>query len=110
MDFALKGKDNTGWKKPSGLYTYNIVKSSGKLATSDTPADQIVSTLMAVKFDKYDDGLKEIEVDSLCNGPVAENTPPEAIKKIYIPGSKPIIDGYDPAWTSGFFDAINSTR
>jgi len=81
MDFALKWKENIGWKKPNWVYTYNIVKSSGKLATSDTPTDQVISTLMAVKFDKYDDWLKEVEIDSLCNGPVAENTPPEAIKK-----------------------------
>lgn len=32
---------------------------------------------------KYDDSLKEIEVDSMCNWPVTDKTPPEAIKTWY---------------------------
>jgi len=40
---------------------------------------------MAVKFDTYDSGLKEVQIDSLCNGPLSENTPAEAIKTIYVP-------------------------
>jgi len=92
------------------VYSYNIVKSSGKLATEETPKEQVVSTIMAVKFDTYDSGLKEVQIDSLCNGPLSENTPAEAIKTIYVPGSKPVIDGYDPSWTSAFFEAINNPK
>ncbi len=55
---------------------------------------------MAVKLTEYDGGMKEEEVDTLCNGPVAENTPPGAIGKIYIPTTNPVIDGFDPAWLS----------
>lgn len=110
MDFALKDKWNNWWKKPTWVYSYNIVKSSGKLATEETPKEQVVSTIMAVKFDTYDSWLKEVQIDSLCNGPLSENTPSEAIKTIYVPGSKPIIDGYDPSWTSAFFDAINNPK
>jgi penicillin-binding protein 1A len=110
MDFALKDKWNTWWKKPTWVYSYNIVKSSGKLATEETPKEQVVSTIMAVKFDTYDSGLKEVQIDSLCNGPLSENTPAEAIKTIYVPWSKPIIDGYDPSWTSAFFEAINNPK
>ena len=49
-----------------------------------------------------------MQVDTLCNGPVSANTPPEDIATIYIPSSKPIIDGYDPTWTTGFFGAVSS--
>lgn len=106
MEFALKDLPKADWKKPEGLYTYNIVKTSGKLATKNTPEGQSVSTIMAVKLDQYDDGVKEVQIDTLCNGAVTENTPPDAIKTIYIPSGKPIIDGYDPEWTSSFFASL----
>ena len=106
METALKALPKEEFKKPKDVYTYNIVKTSGKLATKNTPESQVISTIMAVKLDEYDDGQKEVQVDTLCNGPVSENTPPDAIATLYIPSSKPIIDGYDPEWTSGFFAAI----
>ncbi len=106
MEFALKDLPKADWKKPEGLYTYNIVKTSGKLATKNTPEGQSISTIMAVKLDQYDDGVKEVQIDTLCNGAVTENTPPDAIKTIYIPSGKPIIDGYDPEWTSSFFASL----
>jgi penicillin-binding protein 1A len=105
MEFALKNLPKVEFEKPKWLYTYNIVKSSGRLARSDTPEDQVVSTIMAVKLDEYDGGLKEVSIDSLCNWPVSENTPPEDIRKIYVPSLAPIIDGFDPTWSSGFFEA-----
>ena len=55
MEFALKDLPSVDWEKPKDIYTYNIVKTSGKLATKDTPKDQTVSTIMAVKFDDYDE-------------------------------------------------------
>ena len=53
---------------------------------------------MAVKLTEFDGGFKEEKIDTLCNGPIAENTPPNAIGTILIPASNPIIDGYDPEW------------
>lgn len=106
MEFALKKLPKEEFQKPKDLYTYNITKTSGKLATENTPKDQVVSTIMAVKLEEYDDGFKEMKIDTLCNGPVSENTPEESIKTIYIPNSKPVIDGYDPEWTRGFFEAL----
>lgn len=105
MEFALKNLPKLEFEKPKWLFTYNIVKSSGRLARSDTPEDQTVSTIMAVKLDEYDGWLKELTIDSLCNGPVSENTPPEDVKTVYVPSSAPIIDGFDPTWTAGFFEA-----
>ena len=106
MEFALKDLPKEEFKKPKDIYTYDIVKTSGKLATKDTPKDQVVTTIMATKLTDYDGGLRETRIDTLCNGPVSENTPESFIQTVYIPAEKPIIDGYDPAWTSGFFEAL----
>lgn len=82
-----------------------IAKASGKLATEETPPEQKIATLMAVKMEEYDEGMKSERIDTLCNGPVSENTPESSIATVFIPSAKPIIDGYDPAWTAGFFEA-----
>lgn len=108
MEFALTDLPKADWQKPKDVYAYNIVKSSGKLATKNTPEWQTVSTLMAVQFNQYDEWLKEIRIDNLCNGIATENTPPDAIQTIYIPSGKPIIDGYDPEWTKSFYTALRA--
>ena len=59
-----------------------------------------------MKFDDYDEGVKEIKIDTLCNGIATDTTPVDAIRLIYIPSGKPIIDGYDPEWTSSFYAAL----
>lgn len=106
MEFALKDLPSADWEKPKDIYTYNIVKTSGKLATKDTPKDQTVSTIMAVKYSDYDEWLREIKIDTLCNWLATEDTPPDAIKLVYIPSWKPVIDWYDPEWTSSFYLAL----
>jgi penicillin-binding protein 1A len=108
MEFVLKDLPKVEFKKPKDVYTYDIVKTSGKLATKDTPKDQIVTTIMATKLTDYDGGLREMRIDTLCNWPVSENTPESSIKTVYIPAEKPIIDGFDPAWTSWFFEALKT--
>jgi hypothetical protein len=60
---------------------------------------------MAVKLDTYDGGMEAMEIDTLCHGPVSEDTPSESIETIYVPKGKPIIDGYDPEWFAGFLTA-----
>lgn len=109
MEFALKDLPKEDWKKPEGVYAYTIAKASGKLATEDTPAEQKISTIMAVKFSEYDGGMKEEIIDTLCNGPLSENTPEWAKASVFIPSTKPVIDGYDPAWTLWFFKAAGIT-
>lgn len=106
MDFALKKLPKEDFTKPKDIYSYNIVKTSGRLATNETPEDQIVSTMMANKLTEYDTGFKEMKIDTLCNWPVSSGTPEDAVKTIYIPSSNPVIDGYDPEWTRGFFEAL----
>ncbi len=106
MDFAHEWLPKEDFIKPTEwLYTATISKYTGKLASDSTPEGQSVSTIMAVKPTEYDAWVKTMQIDTLCNGPLSENTPEEAIKSIYLPADKPIIDGYDPKWTEGFFEA-----
>jgi membrane carboxypeptidase/penicillin-binding protein len=92
MTFALKNLPKEDFKKPKNVYTYNIVKTTGKLATEKTPKSQVITTIMATKFDEYDEGYREVQIDTLCNGPVTESTPADAISILYIPNGKPVID------------------
>ena len=105
MTYALKDLPKEEFKKPKDIYTYNISKISGLLATKDTPEDMIRSTLMAVKLETYDGGLEAMDIDTLCNGVATPETPADARLTIYLPTVKPIIDGYDPEWFSGFLSA-----
>ena len=106
MEYALKDLPKADWKRPDGVYDYTIVKTSGRLATDTTPENQKISTIMAVKLTEVDSGFKEEQVDTLCNGPIAENTPEGAIGTILIPTSDPIIDGFDEKWKAGFFSSV----
>ncbi len=106
MEFAHKDLPKLDWKKPEWVYEYTIAKTSGRLASETTPEDQKVSTMMAFKLTEYDTGFKEEQVDTLCNGPVSENTPAGAIGTILIPIASPIIDGYDDAWKAWFFGSV----
>lgn len=105
MTYALKDLPKEEFKKPKDIYTYNISKISGLLATKDTPADLVRSTIMAVKLDTYDSGLEAMDIDTLCHSVATNETPADARKTIYIPTAKPIIDGYDPTWFEGFLEA-----
>ena len=67
MTYALKDLPKEEFKKPADIYTYNISKLSGLLATKDTPENMIRSTLMAVKLETYDGGLEAMDIDTLCN-------------------------------------------
>lgn len=105
MTFALKDLPKEDFKKPKDVYTYNISKTSGYLATKDTPSDLVRSTFMAVKLDTYDGGMESMDIDTLCYGTATPETPADARLTIYVPNSKPVIDGYDPEWYAGFLTA-----
>lgn len=105
MTFALHDLPKEEFKKPQDIYTYNISKLSGLLATKDTPENMIRSTLMAVKLDTYDSWLESSEIDTLCNGLATPATPIDSRVTIYTPTVKPIVDGYDPEWFAGFLSA-----
>lgn len=105
MTYALKDLPKEEFKKPEDVYTYNISRLSGLLATKDTPADMVRSTIMAVKLDTYDGGLNTTEIDTLCNGVATPETPADSRITLYTPTVKPIIDGYDPEWFAGFLSS-----
>lgn len=69
------------FKKPDSVYTATISTISGKLASESTPDEYRVSSIFAVKPTKYESAGKEVEVDSLCNGKVTDETPEAAIRK-----------------------------
>lgn len=110
MTFALKDLPKEDFVKPDGIYSYNISKLSGHLATKDTPADLVRSTIMAVELKTYDGGTESMDIDTLCNGPATPDTPEDARLSIAIPTIKPTIDGYDPDWYSGFISASRLQR
>lgn len=108
MEFAHKSLPKEDWKEPEWLFSYTIVKSSWRLAVESTPEDQKVQTIMAVKLTESDEWFKTVQVDTLCNWPVSENTPVGAIGTINVPVGNPIIDGYDPTWKNAFLSSIGS--
>ncbi len=63
-----------------------IAKNSGKLASESTPESYKISTLAYINTapTQFDNGAKEIQVDSLCYGKVSDLTPPEDIIAWYI--------------------------
>ena len=106
MEYAHKDLPKADWKQPEWVYEYTIVKTSWRLATESTPENQKVTTIMAVKLTETDAGFKEEAVDTLCNGPLSENTPEGAKGTILIPNGNPLIDGYDPEWKTGFLSGL----
>lgn len=105
MTFALKDLPKEEFIKPKDIFTYNISKISGYLATKDTPSDMIRSTLMAVKLDTFDWGIEWIDIDTLCYGVATPETPADSRLTIFMPINKPVIDWYDPEWYAGFLTA-----
>jgi hypothetical protein len=110
MTFAHKDLSKEDFAKPDGVYSYNISKLSGHLATKDTPADLVRSTIMAVELKTYDGGTEGMDIDTLCNGPATPETPADARLTLAIPTIKPTIDGYDAEWFSGFISASRTQR
>ena len=99
MEAAHKNLPKETFQKPESVFSANISQISGRLATESTPEKLKVTSIFAVKPTEYEGSFKAVEVDSLCNGKVTENTPPEAIKKGYLAANlSPIIDGYQKDW------------
>ena len=98
MTFAHKSLPKENFKRPEGVYTATISKVSGKLVGTSTPESLRVTSIFAVKPTQYENSLKEVEVDMLCNGKVTDKTPESAIKRGYLINTDPIIDSYDPSW------------
>ncbi len=98
MAFAHKNLEKLDFKEPEWVIRATISKSTWKLATSKLPDTLKINSIFAVKPYEYDAWWEEIEIDSLCNGKVTENTPISAIKKVHVSNSFPIIDSYSKEW------------
>lgn len=112
MEFA-HGKNGLNlpvepFKKPDSVYSATISGISGKLASENTPPEKRVASIFAVKPTAYENSVKQVEVDSLCNGKVTEATPINAIKKGYLLSTNPIIDSYDPDWLASIRSWVSS--
>jgi len=103
MEAAHKNLKKEEFKKPDSIISATISQTSGRLASESTPENLRITSIFAVKPTEYEGGSKEIEVDSLCNGKVTDNTPKDAIKKWYLINVNPIIDSYDKSWLSPIY-------
>ncbi len=99
MEYAHKWLEKMDFSEPEWVIHATISKASWKLASSSTPSELRVSSVFAVKPNEYDGWYKWTQVDSLCNGVVTDETPPEAIKTIYSGiSAAPLIDSFDKNW------------
>ncbi len=84
MNYAHKKLIVQNWKRPVWVRDVKISEISWKLPNPDTfPKNLIVDSLFINPPKTYDNSLKEVEVDSLCNWIVTPETPETAIKKWY---------------------------
>lgn len=84
MEFAHEKKEKLDWTKPSNLYFTKISKISGLLAPEWYDPSFTVSSLFKNIPKTYDQSLKQIQVDAMCNGKVSSSTPASAIKTGYL--------------------------
>jgi len=83
MDFAHIWKEPETWKKPSWVNNVNISEISWLLPNSELTNNSLITeSLFINKPSKVDNSYSQVEVDSLCNWKVTENTPEAAIKTV----------------------------
>lgn len=83
MEFAHEWKENLVWKKPDDIKEASISTISWLLAPEWFDKNFIAKSLFKNVPSSYDNSLKPIQVDVMCNWKVTENTPPWAIKNWY---------------------------
>lgn len=109
MEAAHKKLPKEVFKKPDSIFSATISQISGRLASDSTPDNLRVTSIFAVKPTEYEGGMKQVEVDSLCNGKVTDQTPRDAIKQVYLSsGINPVIDSYDKAWMPPIYGWLKS--
>lgn len=82
MEFIHQEKPVKNWSKPWGVKEVPISKVSGDLAPDGYNENLIVSSLFKNIPQVYDNNLRTVEVDILCEGSVWPNTPAAAIKQV----------------------------
>lgn len=84
MNYAHKWLKVETWAKPITVKTLGISDISWLLPSEDFPEEFLVSSNFLNVPTKVDNSLKMLEVDSLCNWKVTEDTPLGAIKKWFL--------------------------
>jgi penicillin-binding protein 1A len=80
MEILHKNKEILQWEKSKKVLELNISKHSWYLANFESSNNiSLVESLFVNKPDKYDETVKILKVDKLCNWIINENTPKEAI-------------------------------
>jgi penicillin-binding protein 1A len=103
MKYAHEGKKVENWKRPVWVKSVNISSISWFLASKTLDKKFIVASLFKNVPKNYDTSLKTVKVDALCNGLVDENTPPEAIKEVFVIDFQSI-DPSNKNWEGGVLD------
>ena len=80
---AHKWKKVESWTRPKWIKEVWISTNSWKLPTTLTPVKARVKWLFINPPTEFDDSYFSKEVDMLCNWKVTEDTPKDAIKKIF---------------------------
>ncbi len=84
MAYAHEWLPIENWNKPAWVKEINVSEVSGLLPSPDWfPEEFLIKSMFLNIPNKYDNSLREIEVDSLCNWIVTKDTPKFAIKKWY---------------------------
>ena len=85
MEFAHKWKPVENWKRPAWVKEINISEISWLLPNPESSSViPIIKSLFINTPTKYDNSYRQIQVDSLCNWKVTENTPLAAIKTVTV--------------------------
>lgn len=103
MKYAHTWKKVENWKRPAGVKSVNISSISWFLASDTLDQKFVVASLFKNVPKTYDTSLKGVKVDALCNGLVDENTPPEAIKEVFVINFQSI-DPSNKNWEGGVLD------
>ena len=98
MEYAHKWKTVENWIRPSWIKEINISEISWLLPNPEVwNSSFIIKSLFINPPTEYDNSYKQVEVDTLCNWKVTENTPEDAIKKVTVVEIKSL-EPKNPNW------------
>lgn len=111
MEEAHKDLPKLKWTKPSWIISTTISSISGLLAGENYDSTFTTNSLFMQGNtpSKYDNSLKQVKVDALCDGLVTENTPAGAIKTGYYIKLQ-TIDPSKTKWNEALTSWINSWK
>lgn len=106
MEFAHEGKEVRKWYRPSWIKEISISSISWLLTPEWFNPDFIITSLFKNIPTEYDDSLKEVQVDILCNWKVTESTPSAAISNMILVKLHSLRPE-DPAWENPVIEWVS---